>query len=132
MQHLKQLLNGLVLGNYLLAGLIGLVGGIISGLFGVGGGVILVPAMMFFLGMGIHKAVGSSLVVIIPTAIMGAYKHHQLGNVDWRIVLALIPTAILGGYIGAWLTSQISAGNLKRTFGGFLILVGCRLLFFKA
>lgn len=132
MQHLKQLLNGLVLGNYLLAGLIGLVGGIVSGLFGVGGGVILVPAMMFFLGMGIHKAVGSSLVVIIPTAIMGAYKHHQLGNVDWRIVLALIPTAVVGGYIGAWLTSQISAGNLKRAFGGFLILVGCRLLFFKA
>lgn len=131
MQQLKQFLSTLATGNLLVAGAIGLVGGVISGLFGVGGGIVLVPAMMFFLGMGIKAAVGTSLVVIIPTAITGALKHHQLGNIDWKIVLALIPTATLGGYLGAWLTEQISAGSLKRAFGGFLILVGCKLLLFK-
>jgi uncharacterized membrane protein YfcA len=127
----KESLASFALSTIFSAGAIGLVGGIISGLFGVGGGIVLVPAMMHFMGMSIHKAVGSSLVVIIPTAIMGAWKHNQLGNIEWRAVLSLIPMAIIGGWIGAWLTSQISADNLKRAFGAFLVLVGCRLIFLK-
>ena len=117
--------------NYLIAGLIGLVSGVSSGLFGVGGGIVMVPAMMFFMGVPIKTAVGTSLAVIIPTALMGTYKHFSQGNVDWKIALSLAPTAIIGGYSGAWLTTIISADNLKRGFGGFLVLVGLRLLFFK-
>jgi hypothetical protein len=117
--------------NYVLAGLIGLVGGVSSGLFGVGGGIVMVPAMMLLLAMPIHTAVGTSLAVIIPTAIMGSCSHARHGNVALPTALALMPTAILGGLLGAWLANQLSAGNLKRAFGGFLILVGIRLLFFK-
>ena len=117
--------------NYLMAGIIGLVSGVASGLFGVGGGIVMVPAMMFFMSMDIKRAVGTSLAVIIPTALMGSFKHYQQGNLDWRVALSLAPMAILGGYAGAWLTTQISSANLKRTFGGFLVLVGVRLLFFK-
>ncbi len=117
--------------NFLTAGLIGLVSGIASGLFGVGGGIVMVPAMMFFMNVPIKTAVGTSLAVIIPTALMGTYKHFSQGNVDWKIALSLAPMAILGGFGGAWLTTVISADNLKKTFGGFLVLVGCRLLFFK-
>jgi uncharacterized protein len=113
------------------AGLIGIISGIASGLFGVGGGIVMVPAMVFFLKLDIKVAVGTSLAVIIPTALMGTYKHLSLGNVDWKIALSLAPTAVLGGYVGAWLTTHISSGNLKRAFGGFLILVGCRLLLGK-
>ena len=121
--------------NYLLvAGLVGLVGGITSGLFGVGGGVVMVPAMLLLLGTqvgDIKMAIGTSLLVIIPTAIMGSFKHFNQGNVDWRTALALAPTAIAGGYLGAWLTTMIHADNLKRAFGAFIILVGVKLLFFK-
>ena len=117
--------------NYLMAGIIGLVSGVASGLFGVGGGIVMVPAMIFFMSMDIKRAVGTSLAVIIPTALMGSFKHYQQGNLDWRVALSLAPMAILGGYAGAWLTTQISSANLKRTFGGFLVLVGFRLLFFK-
>ena len=131
MNSLKQFLNGIVLGNYLTAGLIGLCSGIISGLFGVGGGIVLVPAMMFFMGLGIHQAVGSSLVVIIPTAVMGAFQHQRLGHIDWKIVLPLVPMSVVGGFWGAWLTAHIGGANLKRAFGGFIILVGLRLLFAK-
>jgi uncharacterized protein len=117
--------------NYLLAGLIGLVGGIASGLFGVGGGIVMVPAMLLLLGPQIDNikvAIGTSLVVIIPTAIVGSIKHFSQGNVDFRTAIALAPLAVCGGYLGAWLTTQIHADNLKRAFGGLLILVGIRLL----
>ena len=117
--------------QYLIAGLIGLFGGVASGLFGVGGGIVMVPAMVYFLTMDIKLAVGTSLVVIIPTALSGMLKHYQLGHVDWRVALSLIPMAVVGGYLGAWLTRDLSSGNLKRMFGGFLILVGLRLIFFK-
>ena len=100
-----------------------------SGLFGVG--VIMVPAMVFLFGMDIKLAVGTSLAVIIPTAAMGMAKHYNLGNVDWRVTASLAPTAICGGYLGAWLTKKISSANLKRAFGGFIVLVGLRLLFAK-
>ena len=120
--------------HYLIAGIIGLVSGIASGLFGVGGGIVMVPAMLFLLSppiRDIKQAVGTSLVVIIPTALMGSFKHFQQGNVDWRTALSLAPLAIAGSYLGAWLTTHIAADNLKRAFGGFIILVGAKLLFFK-
>ncbi|HTD68754.1 MAG TPA: sulfite exporter TauE/SafE family protein [Candidatus Limnocylindria bacterium] len=120
--------------NYALALLIGLVGGISSGLFGVGGGVVMVPAMLFFAMLGVRdtqQAVGTSLIVIIPTAIIGALRHKTLGNINWPIAWMLIPGAIIGGWLGASLTKEISSENLKRMFGAFIIVVGCRLLFWK-
>ncbi len=120
--------------NYLLAGIIGLVGGVTSGLFGVGGGIVMVPAMVLLLSPPIRdvkQAIGTSLAVIIPTAVIGSFRHHQLQNVHWPTVLALAPAAVAGTLLGTWCTTQISADNLKRLFGGFVILVGIRLLFFK-
>jgi uncharacterized membrane protein YfcA len=116
---------------YVSAALIGLFSGIASGLFGVGGGIIMVPAMMFFMGLPIHVAVGTSLAVIIPTALMGTYKHNIQHNIDWFVALSLAPTAILGGFLGAHLTTLISGPSLKRAFGGVLLAVGIKLLFFK-
>jgi uncharacterized membrane protein YfcA len=117
--------------NYFIAAAIGLASGITSGLFGVGGGIIMVPAMMLLMGVPIKTAVGTSLAVIIPTAAMGVFKHCHQENVNWHVALALAPTAIVGGYLGAWLTTMISPGGLKRAFGGFLILVGLRLVLVK-
>ena len=117
--------------NYVIAGVIGLVSGVTSGLFGVGGGVVMVPAMMFFLGLPIKTAIGTSLLVILPTSLAGSYKHYTQGNVDWRVALTLAPMAIVGSWTGAWLTTHISDQNLKRVFGGFLVLVGLRLLLMR-
>ena len=117
--------------NYLIAGLIGLGGGLSSGLFGVGGGVVMVPAMVFFMKADIKTAVGTSLAVIVPTALVGVFKHQQLGNLNWGMALSLVPMALLGGYCGAALTQPLHADTLKRIFGGFIMLVGARLLFFK-
>lgn len=121
--------------QFLIAGVIGLVSGITSGLFGVGGGIVMVPAMMFFMrdqiGENIKVAIGTSLAVIIPTALMGSFKHYQQGNINWQVVLALVPLAVVGGFLGAKLTSVLHAEQLRRAFGGFMILVGVRILFFK-
>jgi uncharacterized membrane protein YfcA len=90
--------------------------------------------MLFFTALAIRdtqQAVGTSLIVIIPTAIIGAFKHKSLGNINWPLAWMLVPGAILGGWLGATLTREISSANLKRLFGGFLVLVGCRLLFWK-
>ena len=120
--------------HYLIAGLVGLIGGVTSGLFGVGGGVVMVPAMLFFTALqirDIQQAVGTSLIVIIPTALIGAFRHKTLGNINWPVAWMLVPGAILGGWLGATLTREISSANLKRLFGAFLILVGGRLLLGK-
>lgn len=117
--------------NYLIAGIIGLFGGVASGLFGIGGGVVMVPAMTMLMGMDVKQAVGTSLAVIIPTALTGVIKHSGHGQVDWRAVFMLAPTAIIGSYCGAWLTTLLSAENLKRAFGIVLLLVGARLLIGK-
>jgi|SRR6185369_2280614 len=116
---------------YLLAAVIGLASGIFSGLFGVGGGIVMVPAMMFFLTLDIKKAIGTSLAVMVLTAATGAWKHSQIGNVDWRVAVCMVPTAICGGLAGAWLTQAITSANLKRAFGCLLIIAGARLLIFK-
>lgn len=116
---------------YVSAALIGLFSGLVSGLFGVGGGIIMVPAMIFFMGLPIHIAVGTSLAVIIPTALMGTYKHNSQHNIEWFMALSLAPTAMLGGLLGAHLTTILSASSLKRAFGGLLLAVGFKLLFFK-
>ena len=117
--------------NYLIAGIIGLMGGVASGLFGIGGGVVMVPAMTLLMGMNVKQAIGTSLAVIIPTALAGVIKHASQEQMDWRAAFMLAPTAILGSYGGAWLTTQIAPENLKRGFGVVLILVGGRLLLGK-
>jgi uncharacterized membrane protein YfcA len=120
--------------HYLVVALIGIVTGIVSGLLGVGGGLIMVPAMTLLLSppiRDIKQAIGTSLAVIIPTALIGVWKHNSNHNVDWRIAAALVPTAAIGAWIGAHLVSIIHADDLKRGFGGFLILLGLKLAFFK-
>jgi uncharacterized protein len=117
--------------GYIVPGLIGLVSGITSGLLGVGGGLVMVPAMMLLMRMPIHSAIGTSLAVIVPTALIGTYKHQGQGNVQWSAALTLIPLAMVGGYFGAWLTTKLAVVYLKRLFGGFLVLVGFRLLLVK-
>lgn len=91
----------------------------------------MVPSMVYFLNTNIKVAVGTSLIVIIPTAITGSFKHHQLGNIDWRLAAALIPLAMLGGFAGAALTQALPAATLKRLFGGLIIVAGLRLVFGK-
>ena len=117
--------------QYLLSALIGLAGGVASGLFGVGGGIVMVPAMVYLMKLDIKLAIGTSLVVIIPTAFSGVAQHQRLGHIDWRIAATLVPLAVVGGWLGARLTEPLHAETLRKFFGGFMVLAGLRLLLFK-
>ncbi|WKZ57370.1 MAG: sulfite exporter TauE/SafE family protein [Bdellovibrionota bacterium] len=108
--------------------LIGLVAGVTSGLFGVGGGVIIVPGLMLLLGLSVHMAIGISLAVIIPTAMIGTLRHWQAGNVDLSIAFFLALGAIVGGYLGASLAVALPAVTLKKIFGAFLIVLGLHFI----
>lgn len=116
---------------YVYAALIGLLSGVTSGLFGVGGGIIMVPAMIRLMKLDIKTAIGTSLAVMVMSATMGAVKHHHLGHVNWKIALAIIPVAVAMSFGGAWLTQHLSSDTLKRAFGGLLVLVGLHLALTK-
>src|SRR6185503_2933591 len=117
--------------QYAIAAVIGLVAGVASGLFGVGGGIVMVPAMFYLLKRDIKMAIGTSLVVIVPTAIAGALKHQDLSHIDWRVAASLAPLAVAGGFLGAYLTGPLDAVLLKKLFGGLLVLAGIYTACFK-
>ena len=117
--------------QYVIGAFIGLVGGMTSGLFGVGGGIVMVPAMFYLLKVDMKTAIGTSLVVIIPTAISGTLKHQHLGHIDWRVAASLVPLAVAGGFLGAYLTGILAPEVLKRLFGGLLVAAGFYTIFFR-
>ncbi|MBI2167761.1 MAG: sulfite exporter TauE/SafE family protein [Candidatus Omnitrophica bacterium] len=110
-------------------GLIGLLGGWVSGLFGVGGGVIFVPLLVLFLGVNLHVAIGTSLVTIIPTALVGAYRHFLGEGVDLKLALLLAVFAIVGAWLGAGLSLKLDVALLRKFYAVFLVLVALRLFF---
>ena len=109
--------------------LMGIVTGILSGLLGVGGGFILVPAMVYLLGMSQHRAHGTSLAVMSMVVLFSAifYSHH--GQVDWLIAIELMIGGVIGAAWGARICILISAKKLKRFFGILMVLVGLRMLY---
>lgn len=117
--------------SYLALALIGFIGGVSSGLFGVGGGLVFVPLLMMFRKLDPHIAIATSMVMIIPTAIMGAYKHIQSGNVDWHVIPFIVLFAVLGSYLGAHLSVQMDTQLLKRVFAVFLVLMAVKIFFTK-
>jgi len=108
---------------------IGTAVGVISGLFGIGGGILMVPAIIFIWAKEPKIAVGTSLAVMIPGAIAGVLRHHfSYHTVDWRIAAGLAVGAIVGSaFIGAPLANIISGEALKKGFGVLLIIFGLRM-----
>ena len=116
------------LNGWLIALTVGIFTGIVSGLMGIGGGNIMVPASTILLRLGQHVAQGVSLIVIIPTAISGAWSHHKRGNVNMRVALLLTPGAVVGGLIGARVAQAIPGGQLRVIFGILLFYFAMRYL----
>ena len=107
---------------------IGLIVGILSGLLGIGGGILMVPVMVTFFAIAQHKAQGISLAVVIPTGIISSIIYGFHGNVDIPIALNLIVGGIIGATVSARLAKRIPAHRLKQMFGVMLILVGIRMV----
>lgn len=115
-----------LLGSIILAGF---GAGLLSGLMGVGGGTITIPALVLLLGISQHAAQGISLAIIIPTAMMGAYGYFMRGYVDMRRVSLTAGGAVPGAVLGSYAACSLSSGNLKQIFGAFVIIVAIRVLY---
>ena len=108
---------------------IGLLAGILSGFVGVGGGIIIVPALVFMLGLTQHQAQGTSLFVLsIPVVILATMNYWKTGNVNWKFGLIIALTFVVGGYIGSKLSLKMSPGLVKFLFGILMAYVSFRLI----
>ena len=111
---------------------IGLSAGVLSGMFGVGGGLIIVPALIFFLGMTQHEAQGTSLgLMLLPIGVLAAWNYFKTGNLDVKAGLIIALAFVMGGYFGSKIALGIAEVNLKRIFGVFMALVAIKLIFFS-
>ncbi|MBS4025092.1 MAG: sulfite exporter TauE/SafE family protein [Clostridia bacterium] len=111
--------------------LIGLGMGILSGL-AIGGGTLLVPALVILANTEQHIAQGVSLAAFIPTAVVAVYTHYRQNNVKIKLALFLAVGSMLGAIVGANLAAEISPDMLRKIFGGFLIAMGFYEFFGKA
>jgi len=109
--------------------LISFFGGIMSALLGVGGGLIFVPLFHYVLKLNMHHAIGTSLAIIVPTALVGAWRHQLHGLVDWKVFVFAIVFSVLGGLLGSYISVGLDVAVLKKIFAGFLIIIAIRMLF---
>jgi len=116
---------------YPLLVVLGLFAGLSSAMFGIGGGVIMVPVLNLFFGLTIHESIATSLTVIIPTTIAGAFFHNKINGISKSEIKYLIPTALIGAVVGALTTSNLPEVTLKFVFGLFLMLCSFIIFFQK-
>lgn len=109
---------------------IGLVGGLISGMFGVGGGVVIVPALIYWAGFSQHMATGTSLAVLLPPIGLAAvYEYHRHGNVDFPAAIVVAVAMMFGAWVGAYYANQWSGSQLRIGFGVFITCLGLYLIY---
>lgn len=107
---------------------IGVVSGVIAALCGVGGGVVMVPAFVFFLALPQKTAVATSLAIIIPTALMATTQNAKNDLVNWKVAAVTAISASLFAYFGAGWLKSFSNETLTRIFGTVLVIFGLRML----
>ncbi|MEA3452390.1 MAG: TSUP family transporter [Bacteroidota bacterium] len=112
--------------------IVGLIGGVMSGGFGVGGGIIIIPTLIIALGLSQHEAQGAFIgMAVFPVQIFSAWSYFKHGNLDWQIALIMLVTFTAGSFIGAHITNTfIPDDTLKKGFGLLLLFTSIKLIFF--
>lgn len=117
--------------SILLLLIVGLCAGYIGGLAGVGGGIILVPALVFILGFSQHLAQGTSLAIMLPPiGILAAWQYYEQGEMDVKVALVVIAGYLIGNYLGGKLATNVSDDTLRKVFAVFMLIVSIKMLFF--
>jgi hypothetical protein len=112
--------------------LIGLFAGIASGFFGIGGGLVMIPAMVYFFNLTQHQAQGTSLAVLTaPVVILGAIKYYREGNANLQMAVFIAMGLFAGVYIGAALVHYVPDPTLKRLFGVVLLIASMKMILGK-
>lgn len=108
---------------------IGLVAGVFAGMFGIGGGLVIVPALLYFLKMRELEAIGTSLAALIPpVGLLGAMTYYRNGYINMRYAMLLAAGLFVGAYFGAKIMMPLSPAIIRRLYAGFLLILGARML----
>jgi uncharacterized protein len=111
---------------------IGIVTGAVAGMLGIGGAIIMIPALVFLAGLSQFDAQGTSLAVMLPpVGIIAAYNYYKVGHVNLKIALILAATFLIGSYFGSKFALTLPQNVLKKVFAVLLILVAARMLLSK-
>ena len=112
--------------------ILGLAAGMVGGALGLGGGAIMVPALVLLFGLTQHQAQGTALAVMLPPVfLLGVMRYYYAGNVKIQMALWIALGFIVGALIGAHFVQSIPSAQLKKIFGVFLILIGIKMAFLK-
>ncbi len=112
---------------------IGILAGILSGMIGVGGGIIIVPALIYFLGLSQHTAQGTSLALMLPPiGILAAMNYYKAGALNVKYAAVIAVAFIAGGYIGSKISIElISETMMKKVFGVIMLIAAIKMVFFS-
>ena len=112
--------------------IIGLLAGLLSGLVGVGGGILMIPLLIIFLGFTQHQAQGTALFAMLPPiGILAAMNYYKEGFVKWEYAAVIALTFVVGGYFGSKLSSSLPDQTIRRVFGFVMLIGAVKLLFSK-
>ena len=112
--------------------IIGFLAGIVGGSMGIGGGIIIVPALIFIMGFTQHQAQGTSLAVLLfPIGILAVFNYAKNGYVNFKFALVLIIAFVLGSYLGSLISIHLPAKTLKKIFGIFMLVVSLKMILDK-
>ncbi len=112
--------------------LTGLLAGFVSGAMGVGGEIIIVPSLVFLLGMSQHEAQGTSLgVLVLPVVALGAWNYYKNGYLNVRFAIVLIIAFVLGGVLGSQVAIMLPDRLLRKIFGGVVLILALKMIFGK-
>ena len=116
----------------LIVALIGIAAGILSGLLGLGGAIIIIPALVLFLGYSQQTAQGTALIMmVLPVGVLAAYQYYKAGYVEIKTALIMAVFFFIGGYFGARFATEIPQSLLKKLFAIMLIILAIKMLFFE-
>jgi uncharacterized membrane protein YfcA len=116
--------------GWLILVIIGLLGGITAGLFGIGGGVVIVPMLIYWAGYSQHGATGTSLAVLLPPiGLAAAIEYYRHGNVDLRAAAIVAGTMFVGLWFGAIIANRVKGPYLRLMFGIFIVALGISLVY---
>ena len=108
---------------------IGLIAGFLSGLVGIGGGIVIVPVLVYFLGFSQHLAQGTTLFMFLfPIGILGVMNYYKGGMVDWKAAAFIGLTFFIGSFFGSKYAVSLDQQTIKKIFGGILVLLGIKML----
>ena len=112
--------------------IIGLLSGLLSGVLGVGGGIIVIPALVFILGLTQHQAQGTNLAFMLPPiGILAAWNYWKEGHVNWKFAAILAVTFFIGAYFGSLASINMDGKVLKKIFGVLMLIAAIKMIFSK-